>query len=112
MTHVDWPVHGQRNLAEHSPVIPHVAAALPKNRMLDPVLFAPYPVGARPKRAVAISTVLHEMHELTIGNVLILHTERGYPNRQSSTLVIPSKTLAVGRQPKCRRTFWNFDQVI
>src|ERR1700747_3010600 len=112
MAHVNWRVHRKRNVAEHSAVAPDVAAAFPKDGMLDSLLFAPCPACAGPQRTVAVTAVLHEVQELTIGDVLIFDTECGYANRQKSALVIPSKSLGIGRQSECCRSFWNFHQVM
>src|ERR1035438_10306029 len=93
MTHIDRPVHGQRNFFKHRAVLPPVAGVAPKYGMRDRLRGLPVPVIVGPERTRLIAACCHELEVLPVRYLVLIDLKRRHACRVRLVFVVPAESL-------------------
>src|SRR3989449_3767844 len=88
---VHGPIERQRHLGKHGLVKPLIAAALPRNRVIDSPRLLPLPIGVGPEGAVLVSSGALGVQAIGVGHVVGVDGEGGDVHAMRLKLVVPAE---------------------
>src|SRR5258708_21132677 len=91
MTHIHWSVHRQRNVREHSAILPLVTVSFPKNWLGNILLASPVPIVFAPQGRRLVTPGPNKVQVLAIRYLVLINSKCWDIHRDRFKFIVPTE---------------------